>query len=93
MTISKRYRWISFLIFFVLGTFGTDRVFSNDNSDEGLKVKVSRSAKTIKRGTKKGIRKAQDKTCEVINGKTSCVAKKVKHSIQNEMDKAKDTVD
>lgn len=32
---------------------------------------------------KKGARKVQDETCEMINGKMECIAKKVKHKAQN----------
>jgi len=46
-----------------------------------------------KRGVKKAARAAEDKTCELVNGKMECAAKKVKHSIQNGADKVEDAID
>ncbi|MGZ3787841.1 MAG: hypothetical protein ACXVLQ_04925 [Bacteriovorax sp.] len=93
MTLFQKKYLISLMVFFVLSSFNTSHVFANDNSDEGMKGKVTKTAKDVKTGTKKSVRKLQDKTCEVINGKTKCLPKKVKHSIENEMDTAKDATD
>lgn len=35
---------------------------------------------------KKGTRAAKDEVCEMVNGKMECVAKKVKHKMQNAAD-------
>lgn len=35
---------------------------------------------------KKAIRKADDKVCEMFNGKLKCVAKRVKHAVENAKD-------
>ncbi len=44
----------------------------------------------VRDGTKKAYRKAKDETCELVNGKMECKAKKAKHKIQNTYDSAKD---
>ena len=54
---------------------------------------MSETSNDVKRETKKGVRKVQDKSCEVIDGKTKCLPKKVKHAVENQMDKAKDIAD
>lgn len=81
------------MLFGALSIFNLNHSLANENSDEGIKEKMEETAKDVKRGTKKGVRKIQDKSCEVVNGKTKCWPKKVKHSVQNEMDKVKDAAD
>ena len=43
----------------------------------------------MKVSAKKGVRNIKDKTCEMINGKMECAAKKVGHKIQNATDEVK----
>lgn len=81
------------MAFCVLNIFNLNHSLASENPDEGIKGKMTETTKDVKRGTKKGIRKIQDKSCEVINGKTKCWPKKVKHSVENEIDKAKDAAD
>lgn len=39
---------------------------------------------------KSGVRKIQDETCELIDGKVECAAQKAKHKAQDAMDEAED---
>lgn len=48
------------------------------------------AAQDTGKAIKKGGRAAADKTCEMINGKMECAAKKVKHKVQNAADEVKD---
>jgi gas vesicle protein len=62
-------------------------------ADETTGDKVKQDAEQVKTSTKKLGREASDKTCEMVNGKMQCAGKKVKHSLQNTGDAAKDKVD
>lgn len=62
-------------------------------ADETVKEKAKETMNDAKRGAKKAARAAEDKTCELVNGKMECAAKKVKHSIQNGADKVEDAMD
>ncbi len=93
MTLFQKNSWICLAIFCVLNIFNLNHLWAAEKPDPGVKGKMMETTKDAKRGTKKGYRKIQDKTCEVINGKAKCFAKKVKHSMENEMDKVKDAAD
>jgi len=73
----------------ILGGF----TLSAAHADDTVKEKASEAANDTKRGVKKGARAVQDKTCEMVNGKMECAAKKVKHSIQNGADNVEDAID
>ena len=62
-------------------------------ADESTGDKVKQDAEQVKTNTKKLGREASDKTCEMVNGKMQCAGKKVKHSLQNTGDAAKDKMD
>lgn len=62
-------------------------------ADETVKEKAAEVANDTKRAVKKGARKIKDETCEMVDGKMKCVAKKIKHSVQNAGDKIEDAVD
>ncbi len=47
-------------------------------------IQVEKAGNSVKRG----YRKADEKVCEMLNGKLKCVAKKVKHAVQNAGDAA-----
>jgi len=76
--------------------FFTPSVFADNNTDGEPSVveKTTDGAKEVyedtKKVTKKAYRKAKDKTCEMVNGKMECIAKKAKHSVQNAADEVKD---
>jgi len=57
---------------------------------ETVKSDTKEAYQDTKKAAKKTYRKASDKTCEMINGKMECAAKKVKHSVQNGVDEVKD---
>ncbi len=61
--------------------------------DETVKQKMEEVGNDTRRGTQKAYRKVKDETCEMINGKMECTAKKVKHSIQNAADNIEDKAD
>lgn len=62
-------------------------------ADETLKEKTRETASDVKRESKDTVRKVEDKTCELVNGKMQCTAKKVKHSIERGADKLEDAAD
>ena len=62
-------------------------------SEETLTEKTKELGRDVNRGTKKAVRKVKDETCEMVNGKMECAAKKVKHSIQNTADDVEDAVE
>jgi uncharacterized protein YjbJ (UPF0337 family) len=61
--------------------------------DTTVKEKAAEAGNDTKRAVKKGARKVKDETCEMVNGKMECAAKKAKHTMQNAGDKVKDAVD
>lgn len=60
---------------------------------ETVGEKASEVGHDMKKETKKAYRKVKDKTCEMVNGKMECAAKKVKHKVQNGMDEVSDKVE
>lgn len=62
-------------------------------AEKTVKEEAKETWNDTKRGTKKAVREVKDKTCEMVNGKMECAAKKVKHSIQNGTDKVEDAVE
>lgn len=62
-------------------------------AEETMKEKAKETMNDAKRGAKKAARAAEDETCELVNGKMECAAKKVKHKIQNGADKVEDAMD
>jgi hypothetical protein len=62
-------------------------------ADDSVKKDVKEMSNDTVRGANKVVRETKDKTCEMINGKMECAAKKAKHSIQNGADKVEDAID
>ena len=62
-------------------------------ADESVGDKVEEAASDTGRAVKKSARKVKDKTCEMVNGKMECAAKKAKHSAKNMGDKIEDATD
>ena len=56
------------------------------------KADIKEAGQDAAKATRKGVRKAKDEVCEMINGKMECIAKKAKHKIQNGVDEVKDAV-
>ncbi len=57
-------------------------------ADPTIGGKAENAANKTTDAVKKTVRDAQDKACEVVNGKVECVTKKAKHSVQNAADSA-----
>ena len=72
-------------------TIGATR--ADDRDKATTKQKMEEAGRDTKRGAKKAWRGAKDETCEMVNGKMECAAKKAKHSIQNTSDKIEDAVE
>ena len=56
-------------------------------AEETVTEKIETQANKTTDAVKKTYRSAKDKTCEMVNGKMECAAKKLKHKGQNAMDK------
>ncbi len=69
----------------VLAMASTSSIFA----DTGVKEDAKKAADGVSTSAKKAVRSAKDKTCELIDGKVSCAAKKVKHKAQNAIDDIK----
>jgi hypothetical protein len=82
-----------FMGFAVLNIFTVKYSYAETNSEPTVKEQTKETAQTVKRKSKKGWRKVKDKTCEVVNGKTKCIAQKAKHGVQNTVDKTSDAID
>lgn len=53
------------------------------HAEETVVEKAQTGANKAGDGMKKAYRGAKDKVCEMVNGKMECVAKKMKHKMQN----------
>jgi hypothetical protein len=60
------------------------------SSGENMKQDAKEVAHDAKVEMKKAGRKIKDETCEMVNGKMECAAKKAKHKVQNAVDDLKD---
>lgn len=61
--------------------------------DAPIVEKAKEAGRDVSKNAKKGARSLEDKTCEMVNGKMECTAKKVKHKVQNAVDEVKDKAD
>lgn len=82
----------SFVTFMAITLMGVN-VVNISHADETVKEKVKEMGNDTKRATKKTVRKVQDETCEMVNGKMKCIGKKIKHSAENAGDKVEDAID
>jgi len=73
----------AFLLAFVL------QVGVSAHAEESTSEKVGTAMDKTGDSAKKAYRDAKDKTCEMVNGKMECTAKKVGHKIQNATDSAR----
>lgn len=71
----------------VLASLLTFAPFLNAEETAGEKIETVKNNAVDK--TKKAYRTAKDEVCELVNGKMECVAKKMKHKVQNATDAAK----
>lgn len=88
-------KFVSKVLPIAILTFAGISIISVNNamSEESLTEKTKELGRDVNRGTKKAVRKVKDETCEMVNGKMECAAKKVKHSIQNTADDVEDAVE
>ena len=66
--------------------FGSAAHANEPNIGKDIKEATQDAGKHIK----KGARKVKDETCEMVNGKMECAAKKLKHKVKNGADEVKD---
>lgn len=57
--------------------------FAEETTVEKVEAAKDKAVDSVK----KTYRKVDDKICEIVNGKMECVAKKLKHGLQNSSDK------
>ncbi|MBC7714620.1 MAG: hypothetical protein H7177_14840 [Rhizobacter sp.] len=89
MQFNLKTSFIALLATTLMGTY-----FVNvSHADETVKEKAAEAGNDTTRAVRKGARNVKDKTCEMVNGKMKCAAKKAKHKMQNAGDKVKDAVD
>ena len=67
--------------------FGIQTAKAEDNKAAAA---VKEGASDVSKGAKKAGRKIKDETCEMVNGKMECAAKKAGHKVENAVDEAKD---
>ena len=89
MNFQTKLLTIALLVFTALNVVHVETAMS----EETLAEKTKEAGRDVKRGTNKAVRKVKDETCELVNGKMECAAKKVKHSILNTTDKVEDAVE
>lgn len=68
---------VSFVVSFALNSF----------AEETQKEKLETSINEATDETKKVLRRADDKICEMVNGKMKCVGRKIMHKVKNVSDK------
>lgn len=83
----KKSRFSSlFVVFIFLGSCAVA------SAEETKKEKLEAKSNQVMDEVKEGIRDAQDKGCEMIDGKMKCFGKKVKHKAKTMSDKTKSKV-
>jgi len=65
---------------------------SDSRAESDLSENTKEAVSDIKKGTKKTARSIKDKSCELVDGKMNCAAKKMKHKAENAADEVKDAV-
>lgn len=63
------------------------------SADETVGEKAEEAINDTKRAAKKAARKVEDKTCEMVNGKMECLAKKAGNKLKDAGDKVEDAID
>jgi hypothetical protein len=59
-------------------------------AESKMKSEAKELAQDIKKNAKKVANKVKDETCELVNGKMECVAKKMVHKAENLKEEVKD---
>ncbi len=90
MKVNLKTLFTAFITTAVMGTFTVNHAIA---ADDTVKEKVSEAANDTKRAVKKGARKVENETCEMVNGKMKCIGTKIKNSAKNVGDKVEDAVD
>lgn len=82
-------------VFLFVGILAVSPFISRVTFAEGTPVveKAKEVGRDVSKNAKKGARSLEDKTCEMVNGKMECAAKKIKHGAQNAVDEVKDKAD
>lgn len=82
------------LLTIVLMTVSVTEVLANKTDKKSeMRQDMEEAGRDTKRGASKAMRGIKDETCELVNGKMECAAKKAKHSLQNGADNVEDAVD
>ena len=89
MKLSTSRKMMGLLSLSLFGLQGAQYAYA----DKTVKEKAKETMNDAKRGANKAARSAKDETCELVNGKMECAAKKVKHKIQNGADTVEDAID
>jgi hypothetical protein len=76
----------------LIGLTGMRTSFSGERTQK-VKQSMEETTNDTRRGVKKAGRAVEDKTCELVNGKMKCAAKRVKNGILNGTDKIEDAVE
>lgn len=82
-------------VFLFAGILAVSPFVSRVTFAEGTPIveKTKEAGRDVSKTAKKGARSLEDKTCEMVNGKMECAAKKLKHGVQNTADEVKDKAD
>jgi hypothetical protein len=76
----------------MIGLTGMRTSFSGESTQK-IKQSMEESSNDARRSVMKGARTLEDKTCELVNGKMECAAKRVKNEILNGTDRIEDAID
>ncbi|MNL36803.1 hypothetical protein D3C87_1589110 [compost metagenome] len=63
------------------------------HAEETVTEKAKETATDVKKSVKKGAHRAQEKGCEMVNGKLQCLDEKVKNRGEEVKDEVKDMAD
>ncbi len=69
------------------------RTSFSEETTKKVKQSMEETSNDARRGAKKAGRAIEDKTCELVNGKMECAAKRVKNDILNTTDRIEDAVE
>lgn len=90
-TLSVSQRILTITTGLLAGLFTASVLFTGTAfAEQTATEQVKEAGRDLKTGTKKAVRKVKDETCEMVNGKMECAAKKVGNKVDNAVDDVKD---
>lgn len=77
----------------LIAVFSLSYSYGDEKKSAEVKAETQEMSRDAGRGLKRAGREIEDKTCELVNGKAECTAKKGLNALKNGADKVEDAVE